>query len=99
MNILSKNEHKSLQIWLKELKEFQLDSMFETNVLGRAYLYKNSITINKNNPNSVSGIVEGKQYEVQIISDNNVVKGNCSCPFEGNCKHLAALVLVLLSSP
>ncbi len=93
MNLLSKNDFESLQKWLKDLKEFQLDSMFDTNVLGRAYLYTNSFSSQKNTENSISALVNEKNYTVQIISENNKIFGECTCPYEGNCKHLAALIL------
>jgi len=97
MHLLSSNDFESLQKWLKELKEFQLDSMFDTNVLGRAYLYTNMVSIIKNTKNSISALVGEKNYKVRITSENHEILGECTCPYEGKCKHLAAIVLSQLS--
>ena len=96
MQLLSKNDYESLQNWIKNLKEFQLDSMFDTNVLARAYLYTNSISIYKNSENSICGEVGDGKYQVQISSEDNSILGECSCPYDGKCKHLAALVLKMI---
>ncbi len=96
MQFLSKNEFESLQNWKNNLKEFQLDSMFDTNVLARAYLYTNSISIYKNSENSISGIIGDAKYEGQIESKDNMIFGTCSCPYGGKCKHLAALILKMI---
>ncbi len=96
MYLLSKIDNDSLQIWLTELKEFQLDSMFDTAVLARAYLCTNSISIHKNTINSIGAVVGDNKYEIHITSNNDFILGGCSCPFDGKCKHLAALFLVLI---
>jgi len=96
MQLLSKNASESLQDWINNLKEFQLDSMFDTNVLARAYLYTNSISIYKNSKNSISGSVGDSKYQVTVDSIDNSIYGECSCPYDGKCKHLAALILKML---
>ena len=95
MVLLSKNGTESLQNWLKELKEFQLDSMFDTNVLARAYLYKDSLKTLVTEENNLEFAVGGDTlYHTKIISSNGEVHGSCTCPFDGKCKHLAACILV-----
>jgi uncharacterized Zn finger protein len=95
MVLLSKNNTESLQNWLNELKEFQLDSMFDTNVLARAYLYTDSITILNTEANILECEVSGNtMYRTKLISSNGEVLGSCTCPYNGKCKHLAASILV-----
>lgn len=97
MHHLSKKDNTSLQIWLNELKEFQLDSLFDTAVLGRAYLYIESISINGDTEHHVGASVNDGKYDVSIQAENNSVLAECSCPYQGNCKHLAALLLFLIN--
>lgn len=99
MYLLSENDSESLQIWLIELKEFQLDSMFDTNVMARAYLYTNSVSILESGRDFVKALVgENNKYEAEIILKDKLIQGRCSCLYDGKCKHLAALILVLISS-
>jgi len=94
--MLSKNDLNSLQNWLGALKEFQLDSMFDTNVLGRAYLVTPSVSILESLDNKVTGQIEDGKYALEIISIDGEIHAECSCPFDGNCKHLAALLILLI---
>ncbi|MEM9548716.1 MAG: SWIM zinc finger family protein [Bacteroidota bacterium] len=96
MHILVKTDLDSLEQWLKDLKEFQLDSMFDTHILGRAYLYTNAVSIEKKDDLNIFGRVKEKDYQMQIWAKNNFVHAKCSCPYNGPCKHLAALLLVCL---
>ena len=95
MYLLSKNDAASLQSWLKELKEFQLDSMFDTNILARAYLYTNSITSVSTEENNLEFHVGSTTiYRTKLSSSNETVYGSCTCLFDGKCKHIAACILV-----
>jgi uncharacterized Zn finger protein len=97
MYLLSKNDSDSLQNWIKELKEFQLDSMFDTNVLGRAYLYTNSLTSLATEDNMlVYEVGKNTIYHTKLISSNGAIYGSCTCPFDGKCKHIAACILVAI---
>lgn len=96
MTHLSKNENESLQIWLKELREFQLDSMFDTQILGRAYLYTDAVSILQSSENTIHAQIDKGRYLIDLVAINKSIQGMCSCPFEGNCKHLAALILKLM---
>jgi len=95
--LLSKNNSDSLQSWLEDIREFQLDSMFDTNILGRAFWYTDAVSIFENSEHVVKAVIKEKMYELQITSKESKVIGECSCPYDGHCKHLAALLLVLIS--
>ncbi|MDF1696745.1 MAG: SWIM zinc finger family protein [Saprospiraceae bacterium] len=99
MYTLYKNDHLSIQKWIKELKEFQLDSMFDTNVLGRAYLYRNKVSIRSNQPDFISAEVNGSEpYAIELKSEADHIWAGCSCKYKGKCKHVAALLLVMMDN-
>lgn len=98
MYLLYDIQHDSLQKWLKELKEFQLDSIFDTSVLGRAFLYTESVEIIKEEENDLEFTVgTNSTYNVQLILKEHSVYGSCTCPYDGKCKHLAASLLVMIN--
>lgn len=95
VHLLKKTELYTLQDWLKDLKEFQLDSLFDTNVLGRAYLYTASLKIDDISENNINGRTgDLLKYETSLSMNEQSVYGSCTCPYEGKCKHIAALLLV-----
>jgi len=97
MYLIATSNSSSLQTWLDELKEFQLDSMFDTNVLGRAYLYTQTISFSKKEATRITAIIgKARRYEIHLSSMDGEIKGECSCPFEGKCKHLAALIIKMI---
>lgn len=78
MYLLSKNEKESLQNWLKDLKEFQLDNIFDTSVLAKAYLYTNAIIDIEKEENSIkSKIGIEHTYQTTIINQKDTIYGNC----------------------
>lgn len=96
MNALAPNRFENLQIWLKELKEFQLDNMFDTNVLGRAFLYTKSVSVLDTTEQSIEAQIREKNYIVKLFDKEGDIFGQCSCPFDGPCKHQAAVLLVVI---
>jgi len=96
MAFLSTTPYASCLDWIKALKEFQLDSLFDTQVLGRAYLYMKEVNIQDKEKHSIIALVGEKRYEVHIYQDGKCIYGRCSCPYEGNCKHLAAMLLSMM---
>lgn len=76
------------------LREFQLDDIFDTSVLGRAYEYADSIELVASDDVSISAeIGSSSVYTLLLAIDGSSVVGSCSCPYDGKCKHLAALML------
>ena len=94
---LTTSRDPSLQNWIDHLKEFQLDSIFETNILGRAYLLMNDVSIVLKEKNEVQASFPSKNYLIKINQSENKVQGSCSCPFDGKCKHMAATLLALMA--
>ncbi len=46
--------------------------------------------------NTVSAIVKGgEKYSVRIFSEDDEVKGSCSCPYEDVCKHIIAVMIFI----
>ena len=94
---LHKNQYPSLKKWINELKEFQLDSIFETSVLGRSYLYVDQVKDFDILDQMITGKVSGtEEYKMTITSEKDSIWGTCTCKHDQKCKHLAALLLACI---
>ena len=78
--------------WLVTLREFQLDDLFATSILARAYDYVPLIQIDHQTRTLLKATVDHK-YSTYLSSENSQLVGECSCLYQGPCKHLAALIL------
>lgn len=69
---------------------------FSSQILERGYDYfkDNRIEIINASNESIDANVDGyRQYNLRISFNNNDIRSMfCNCPFEGNCKHLAAVL-------
>ena len=91
---LTKTNASSLNEWFSGLQEFQLDSYFESNILGRSYDYISSVALSQvNEDRRTYKLVSSKVYEVEIKKVSNEILGSCTCPYDEACKHLAAVIL------
>lgn len=91
---LTKTNSLSLAEWLNELKEFQLDSYFSTQILGRSYDYIPMVTSIKTTKNQNTYKLIGSQvYNVKLEKMGGEIFGQCSCPYNQTCKHIAAVIL------
>jgi superfamily II DNA or RNA helicase len=83
-----------------------LHHSFDSNALirGRAYFEAGKVLSMNLSGDFVRGSVSGSglnkyQQEIEIISRRPlIVSGDCTCPVEFNCKHVAAVMLRLLST-
>lgn len=92
--ILAKTSFQTLVEWLFNFREFELDNLFDTSVIGRAYEYVHEIKITNRTKLSISAISDRTTtYLLHLEIIENKVLGTCSCKFEGACKHMAALIL------
>jgi uncharacterized Zn finger protein len=95
---LSTTRQTSLSAWFNNLREFELDNIFETHILGRAYEYVSTIKIGETAPNKIAAVSKGvNEYQLFIEYDKAKIIGTCSCPYDGPCKHLAALILLRMT--
>lgn len=81
---------------LSDLHDGRLADIFGRTILGRAYDYRDAIESLRIAP----GVAEAEIYgtepcEVVIEYRLGDVYGDCSCPYEAPCKHLAALFMYL----
>ncbi len=91
---LTTTKSLSLTEWLTELKEFRLDGYFSTPILGRSYEYipmVTSITTTKNQ--NIYKLIGSQVYDVKIEMIDGGIFGQCSCPYDRPCKHIAAVIL------
>ncbi len=91
---IAQSKAENLNNWFNEIQEFQLDSYFDSVVLGRAYDYVSKVEIIKSLENTITCQIPGiNKYDIEIKMVGNEVIGNCSCPHNQKCKHLAAVIL------
>ncbi len=84
--------------WLQNLQEFQLDSIFETTILGRAYDYITKVVVVSSENNVVSCQLVGTTlYDIKIEKVGDNINGHCNCPHDQKCKHMAAVILSLMN--
>jgi len=94
---IAQSNSVTLSKWITDLHEFQLDSIFDTVILGRAYDYISKVTNVSIQENKVSCQIAGTNiYEINIEMVGNVVKAVCNCPYDQKCKHMAATILSLM---
>jgi len=88
---LTINNHQSPKEWITDLQEFQLDDLFETHILARAYEYIAEVKLTLDNPQEIQFDVS--KYKIAIHQENGEILGSCSCPYPGPCKHLASAII------
>lgn len=88
----------NLNEWINSFKEFQLDDLFETNILARSYLLKlESFQVHESEVSANITGSNGSIYHINLKISDFYLVGECSCPYQGNCKHLGALVIKCIS--
>lgn len=88
--------NQSLSARIRSLDDGALSEIFGRTILGRAYSYKDAIEELDIQPGRITAEVYGTEpYEVEIEYRAGDVFGDCSCPYEAACKHLAALLMYL----
>ena len=92
--ILTTTTAPNLSSWLQKLKEFELDNIFETRILGRGYEYVNGIQNIEITDNNLTAKSRGaKVYDLLLRLNDSKIKCSCTCLHERACKHMAALLL------
>lgn len=75
-----------------------LDYFFPIKIRSRARSYANDYNIDLfiDDENEVRASISGSDlYDTSITFDDNVISLYCTCPYEGDCKHLYALILYI----
>ncbi len=81
---------------LHQLHDGDLANIFGRKILDRGYDYLEAIESLQIQPGTVVAEVYGTEpYELILEHRSGDVYGTCSCPYEGACKHLAALLMHL----
>jgi len=79
---------------LREMNEEDIENFFNPLIRKRGYeYYKNGAVLNPIAfENRIVAQVAGTTYYTTMIEIKEGIKFSCSCPYEGNCKHEAALL-------
>lgn len=80
----------------QSLDELKLTMLFPVSILGRGftYYYEKWVQNLQIDPEKVMATIQGNEnYTTQILQKGKEIYGNCNCPFDGKCKHMAALVI------
>lgn len=75
-----------------------LDFYFDSKIIYRAKSYANDTNIHLllDTENKINANIYGTSiYKTQINFYNGIVSYSCTCPYEGNCKHLYSLILYI----
>jgi hypothetical protein len=97
---LFNSDKKSLSAFLEDLTEDDIVSFCEYKIFLRGVEYYDSHLV-KNvayspDENKVKATVKGgKNYTVEIFEHNNEILGSCTCPYDGVCKHIVAVLLFI----
>lgn len=83
---------------LKSLSEFQLERIIGFKVMGKGYLcLPEQITFE---PDKVTASVIGSmRYQVVLVESKPSLKASCTCPVEGMCKHIAGVMIYIVTTP
>ncbi len=95
-HLFSLPQGQTLAEKISRLHDGQLAEIFGRTILNRAYDYLEAIESVDIRPGRVEAEIYGSEpYEVVLEYRAGDVFGDCSCPYEGACKHLAALFMHL----
>lgn len=84
---------------LANLTELHLDGVFSIAILGRGFTVYQDRCIKEVEflPGQVTARVVGQEvYETALTEAEGELSGGCTCPYNGPCKHLAALLIYLI---
>lgn len=85
---------ENLNNWFHELQEFQLDSFFDSVILGSAFEYVSKVKLIESHKTKIICQLHGiKKYDVEIKLVGSEILASCTCPYDQKCKHMAAVIL------
>ena len=94
--LFSSAPNTSLNQAFQSLDELKLTTLFPVPILGRGFTYyyedwiKNLLIQQDYIQATVSG---NSDYSIRIQQKGGNLYGSCDCPFEGKCKHMAAVMI------
>ncbi len=94
------NSDKNLSDFLEDLTEDDISSCCEYKIFLRGVEYCDSHLVKNaaysSDENKVKASVKGgEKYNVEIFEHNYEIMGSCTCPYEGVCKHIVAVLLFI----
>jgi uncharacterized Zn finger protein len=101
--ILFNSDNKLLPDFLENITEDDIASCCDYKIYLRGVEYFNSHLV-KNveyspDENMLKATVKGgEKYNVEIFEHNKEILGSCTCPYEGVCKHIVALLLFIIGN-
>lgn len=94
MNFLFKSDEDSLKSALSKITEDQIQDACTLTILERGEDYYSEGAVEEihfESDNTLRATISGHQdYTVFIMQENHMIKGRCSCPYDGGdvCKHI-----------
>ncbi len=96
IQIFTLRGERTLADTISQLHDGDLAQIFGRTILNRAYDYVENVDALELQPGVATAEVDGSElYELTIEHRLGAVYGECSCPYEAACKHLAALLMHL----
>ncbi len=98
---LFNSDKNHLPDFLEDLDEDDIVSCCEYKIFLRGVEYCDSHLVKYaeyfSDENKVKATVKGgEKYSVEIFEHNNEILGSCTCPYEGVCKHIVAVLMFIL---
>jgi len=101
-SLFNLSEHESFSQKIQSLHPTDLNGLFGSAVLarGQGYYHNKQIENVRFQPGKVTAKAFGQDlYDVMVEREDQGITGHCSCPYDGPCKHLAALLLYVINDP
>lgn len=104
MHILFDNTKGNMNSFLKELAIGDIEECCDSKTFSKGEDYYDNEYVYDvyliPEDNMLTATVEGSiDYEIKIIQVNNQIKGSCTCPVGGVCKHIVAVLLFCAKEP
>ena len=96
------NGHESIYDLIHGLKPYDLQESFYYEIVhrGESYYRQGLVQEVKIHPQEITAIVAGSQnYHSRFYTEGDQIYGRCDCPYDGPCKHLAALAYFIILEP
>jgi hypothetical protein len=94
------SDKKHLPVLIEDLNEDDVISCCEYKIFLRGVEYNDSHLVKDAEyfPGEIkvrATVKGGEKYSVEIFEHNNEILGSCTCPYEGVCKHIVAVLMFI----
>ncbi len=104
MYVLFNNTKENIKNFLKELTIEDIEECCDSRTFSKGEDYYDSECVYEvclsSETNLITATVEGnEEYKIKIHSEKKQITGSCTCPVDGICKHLIAVLLFCVNEP